>query len=267
MALPIDLVLVRHGESEGNLARRLSEHGDNSLFTQEFCRRHSSRLRLTDRGKEQAGCAGEWIQRNIGSYFDRYLVSGYARAMETAALLELPDATWYQDFYLRERDIGEFDSMPEDEKRDKYPAIYDRFTLDPFYWKPPNGESVAELCARVDRVLETLHRECSDKKAIVVCHGMVMSGFMIRIERLTPYQFLQKSEFKATRDRIRNCQIIHYSRRDPETNQISSRADWVRSICPWDLENSRTDWREIRRPSFSNEDLLKLVEEFPRIAT
>src|SRR5271154_4881825 len=111
MTMPIDLVLVRHGESEGNAARRLSFAGDDSAFTQEFCSRHGSRLRLTDRGREQARIAGDWLKENIGKHFDRYLVSGYLRAMETAALLELPDAIWYQEFYLREREMGLLEIM------------------------------------------------------------------------------------------------------------------------------------------------------------
>ena len=35
----------------------------------------------------------------------------------------------------------------------------------------PNGESIAQLCLRIDGVLHTLHRECSDKRVLVVCHG------------------------------------------------------------------------------------------------
>ncbi len=50
MTMPIDLVLVRHGESEGSVAKRSSVAGDNSLFKKESCSRHNSRLRLRDRG-------------------------------------------------------------------------------------------------------------------------------------------------------------------------------------------------------------------------
>jgi NAD+ kinase len=70
MAMPLDLVLVRHGESEGNVASRFAEAGDNSVFSEEFCNRHNSRLRLTDRGRQQASAAGDWIKRNIGDHFD-----------------------------------------------------------------------------------------------------------------------------------------------------------------------------------------------------
>jgi hypothetical protein len=39
MTMPIDVVLARHGESEGNVARRFSLAGDNSVLTEEFCAR------------------------------------------------------------------------------------------------------------------------------------------------------------------------------------------------------------------------------------
>lgn len=261
--LPIDLVLVRHGESEGNVARRFSEHGDDSLFTEEFCKRHSSRLKLTDRGQKQADTAGDWIRGNISEHFDRYLVSGYDRAMETAARLKLPEARWFQDFYLRERDMGEFDLMPESRKKTAHGRAFRLYELDPFYWTPPNGESVAQMCLRIDRVLDTLHRECSDKKVIIVCHGMVMWGFMIRIERLTPQAFLARTKDRAFM--IRNCQVIHYTRRNPNNGTVSLNCDWARSICPWKPEESNAAWRQITRPTFTNENLMQIVSASPRV--
>ena len=53
----MDLVLVRHGESEGNVAFNRSKAGDHSLYSGEFLRRHSSQWRLTDVGREQAKSA------------------------------------------------------------------------------------------------------------------------------------------------------------------------------------------------------------------
>jgi NAD+ kinase len=213
MAMPVDLVLVRHGESEGNAARRFSVQGDNSVFTDEFCNRHSSRLRLTDCGRTQAERTGSWLREHIGEQFDRYLVSGYLRAMETAALLKLPNACWFQDFYLRERDMGAFELISEETKREKFPEVLRQWEQDPFYWTPPNGESVAQLCLRIDRVLHTLHRECEGKRVIAVCHGMVMWAFRIRLERWTPAEFLRRTKSRA--DRIHNGQIIQYTRKEP----------------------------------------------------
>jgi hypothetical protein len=57
-----------------------------------------------------------------------------------------------------------------------------------------------------------------------VCHGLVMWAFMIRIERLTPPQFLERAQSKAIADKIRNGQIIHYTRQNPDDQTHSPRA-------------------------------------------
>jgi hypothetical protein len=69
---PLELVLVRHGQSEGNEAVARSQHGDLSAYTPEFKNKHSSTYRLTDKGIQQAKVAGQWIRENIGEKFDRY---------------------------------------------------------------------------------------------------------------------------------------------------------------------------------------------------
>jgi broad specificity phosphatase PhoE len=92
------LILVRHGQSEGNEAVSRSERGDLSAYTPEFKKKHSSTYRLTDKGVQQAKVAGAWIKENIGEKFDRCYTSEYVRAMETAAYLDLPDAKWFGVF-------------------------------------------------------------------------------------------------------------------------------------------------------------------------
>jgi NAD+ kinase len=92
-----------------------SWEGDHSLYTGAFLKRHSSLWRLTDRGREQAETAGAWLREHtktvhaagLPTYqpspsasahsptpIHRHYVSEYIRAMETAALMELPDAKW-----------------------------------------------------------------------------------------------------------------------------------------------------------------------------
>ena len=55
----LELTLVRHGQSEGNLAYRRAGQGDDSLYDGAFMDRHSSLWRLTDRGRREARAAGE----------------------------------------------------------------------------------------------------------------------------------------------------------------------------------------------------------------
>ena len=79
--LPLDLILVRHGESEGNVAQDFAKLGDDSLWTAEFKDRHSSKYRLTDKGKAQAKMSGDWIKANVSPHFDVYYVSEFLRAV------------------------------------------------------------------------------------------------------------------------------------------------------------------------------------------
>lgn len=163
MTLPISLTLVRHGESEGNIAVNRSKKGDHSDYTPEFMAKHSSRWRLTERGRGQVKIAAEWLRRHHPGSFDRHYTSDCIRAQETAALLCRANARWYSDIYLRERDRGDLDVCSHEEAIAKYSDSLRRREIDPFYWCPPNGESMAQLCMRIDRFLDTLHRDGSGK--------------------------------------------------------------------------------------------------------
>ncbi|MEX1111888.1 MAG: phosphoglycerate mutase family protein, partial [Candidatus Andersenbacteria bacterium] len=267
MAMPLDLVLVRHGESEGNIANQRSRAGDNSAFTPEFKERIGAMWRLTKLGRAQALAAGEWIQSNIGQRFDRYYVSEYIRAKETAAFLKLPLAEWFCDFYLRERDWGEMDVCPDDERQRLFAESLRRRQVDGFFWTPPNGESLAQLCLRVDRVIDTWQRECSDKRIIAVCHGEVMWAFRVRLERLSQQRFRELDTSRHAHDRIHNCQILHYTRRSPVTDTTTPYYSWMRSICPTDLSMSRNEWERIERTRFSNQELIQQVEQVPQLVS
>lgn len=264
--LPIDLVLVRHGQSEGNAAKRRSEAGDHSIYTPEFRDRHSRSFRLTDKGRRQASLAGDWLINNFWGKdggFDRYYVSEYIRAMETAGRLNLPGALWYPEPYLTERDWGMLDILPEHERREKFATELHMREIEPYFWRPPNGESFMDLCLRIDRVLQTYHRECSDMRVCAVCHGEVMRAFQCRIERLSQERFRELIFTENMYEKIYNCQIIHYTRRDPETNKLGKYANWVRHVRVTAERTWVSDWTRFERPKYSNDDLLELAERAP----
>ena len=265
MTMPIDLVLVRHGESEGNVAFRRSADGDHSLINDAFLNRHSSRWRLTDLGVRQAHAAGDWLRRNVAVEFDRYYVSEYLRAMETAGHLGFPHAEWRCEFFLRERDWGVFDLMSFQERRQRYSEDLARRKLDAFYWTPPGGESLASVALRIDRVLNTLHRECADKRVLIVCHGEVMWTFRVRLERMSQERYGELDRDKDVKVKLHNCQVLHYTRRCPHTGTIAPYLGWLRSTCPWDEDLSDNQWRPIERNKYSSTDLLAVVERTCRL--
>jgi NAD+ kinase len=268
--MPIDLVLVRHGESEGNVVSELSKKGNHDAVAR-FKGQHGSRFRLTKKGVEQAKAAGEWIRENIvladsDPRTSRYYVSSYARAMETAGHLGLPDAKWYVEMALREREWGDLDVMSYAERLERFQASLEMKKMVPIYWIPPNGESIIQMAeSRIYRMLGTLARECSRKRVVIVCHGEVMWAFRLLLERMpdTHYNLLDAS--KDPKDRIHNCQILHYTRRNPEHGGYGDHFTHMRSVCPWDADRSSNEWFEIKRPSFTNSSLLKRAEGYERL--
>lgn len=114
MSMPLDLYVIRHGESEANVIVQAGEQGDNSLYTQDNVTVPDRSWRLTATGRKQADCIGRWLvsQQQL---FDRYMVSPYVRTRETAATMALPKAKWEENRVLRERSWGEINTITKDE--------------------------------------------------------------------------------------------------------------------------------------------------------
>lgn len=260
-------VLVRHGESEGNVAFNLSRSGDHSLYSGEFMHRHSSQWRLTDRGREQALIAGRYLRENIApedghiNIFDRHYVSEYLRAQETAARLELPNARWFSEVFLRERDWGQMDLMSWQERVEKMGSELKRRDLDRFLFAPPGGESMADVAFRTNSVLSQIHRECADRRVIIVCHGEVMWAMRTRLERMNLNRYRDLSASRRITDHIHNGQIMWYTRRDPDTGKISPFFTHMKSVCPWNMAQSINSWVRIERAMYTNGMLLAAAEQ------
>lgn len=261
--MPLNLVLVRHGQSEGNVATRASKKDDDSYYTEEFRKRLSAHWRLTDLGRQQAQKSGHWIRNVLGLQFDRYYVSEYIRALETAVHLGLP-GPWQLEFYLRERDWANIGTQPLAEVLKLHGDFRDEKEQNPLTFRFGGGESIADTCLRNDRVIATLHRECSDMNVIMVCHGEVIDGYRIRLEHLTSMQYADTIKNKDSRYDIKNGQVVHYTRKDPNTGEITPKYNWVRSVCPHVI-GSEVSWQKIERKKYSNEDLDLIISGHPQI--
>jgi len=263
MGMPKNLFLVRHGQSEGNLVRRqYEESGKESFFTEEFLGLHESQYQLTENGIWQAKQAGKWFKENNFLNFDRLLVSNNVRAMQTAAYLSLPKAWWMIDYNLRERDGGLFNVM-KPSKRDKDYADQQKFyDTQPFLFRPPQGESIADVCQRIKIVLDTMARECDGKDVIIVNHGHVMRVFRIILERMSLQQANEILVSPAEAMRVPNCSIIHYTRENPfAQGGLAERFKWVRMIRPAGGGNPQDEFTEIVRKKYTNTELLAEAEK------
>jgi broad specificity phosphatase PhoE len=263
MTMPRHLIAIRHGKSEGNLANILAERGKPDIFSDEFKRRPNSQWHLTDEGILQAKAAGQWLERNFNEMIMRFYVSAYLRAIETALYLNIPNATWYTEINLREREWGALDVMSFQERQLRYADELQRRKRDGIYWAPPGGESLADVCLRVDRVLDTMHRECSQGNVLIVAHGELMRALQMRLMRLTEMDMHQILTSQEPKKKIQNCRIHHYTRIDPANKREYQNLRFFRSICPWDESLSDSDWQEIVRPKFTNEQLAEMIRSMP----
>lgn len=268
MPMPNNYVLVRHGESEGNVASRAGKSGNLGFFTDEFRERPGHDWRLTERGVEQARAAGLWISHFVladdKKQFDKFYVSPHRRTRETAAHLGLTGAQWLKVPRLRERDWGDIEPMSRSEYETRFPENAHKKRIDSLYWRPPGGESIAQVGeTRVQRFYETLHREAAGQDVIAVTHGETIWANRLELERMDHEKWAISEKDAA--QKIKNCQVVQYTRLDPESGDQADKVLWVRSVCPWETPDDPGEWERIERQGYTNQELLAEVELMPRL--
>jgi len=150
-------LIVRHGETDWNVAGRLQGWRDSPL---------------TPTGRAQAAAVAA---RLAGEPIDALVASDLGRTQETAAPiaagLGLPIGP---DPRLRERCYGEFEGMTWAEIERAHPRDYHRLVArDPEY-VVPGGESGVQFRDRVVSALEHLARTYAGATVVVVTHGGVL---------------------------------------------------------------------------------------------
>ena len=157
------------------------------------------------------------------------------------------------------------DNCPEDEKKRLFALEQKQYEVDPFLSYPAGGgESIAQMCLRMKAdFLEHIARECSDKRIIAVCHGHVMRPLQLELEHLGHDDFIRLDKSEDPADKLHNCQILWYTRRDPDTLKLMPALIARRSVCALGAIGD-SGWQRIARPKYSNEDLLEEVGRYPR---
>lgn len=154
------LIVVRHGETEWNIARIRQGHLDS---------------KLTEKGLAQARALAQRLAREK---FTALYSSDLGRAVQTAsAIADLTGHKIVTDPRLRERHLGIFQGLSGDEINAKYPEERRLFrTVGPDY-VIPGGESMRQQVQRnVGYLTELAEKHCGEQ-VVVVTHGGVVSGF------------------------------------------------------------------------------------------
>ena len=248
MAMPLDLIMVRHGESEGNVALNAAKKGDHSFYTDEFVNKPDIKWSLSPKGVNQAKVAGAWLQEQlegVPAQESRYYVSPLTRTQQTAGYLDLtiPHAAtpaeaqihWRRNRSIRERDWGDISTMRKDDYRSRYTDSARKEKMDPLYWRPPGGESVADVAEnRVRNFLDTLHRECSGRTVVAVSHGEFIRATHLVLTRADDETYAAWESDEEMK--IHNCEVFHFSRRVPEgfkdAGEVKERIAFLRRAWP-----------------------------------
>jgi broad specificity phosphatase PhoE len=220
---PERIVLVRHGESEGNVDETVYE------------RVPDHRLRLTEVGLEQARQTGEVLRAMLVSGSVEAYVSPYLRTRQTLAALGLPVAE--RDVRveprLREQDWANFQD-PADIAEQK--ALRDRYGH--FSYRFSHGESGADVYDRVSTFLESMFRNfetpAAPRNVVIVTHGLTMRLFCMR-------WFHWSVEYFESLENPANGQPVVLRRR-PDFRYRLDRpfAQWDTSVAP--TERERSSW-------------------------
>ncbi|MFF9376740.1 histidine phosphatase family protein [Streptomyces griseoluteus] len=169
MARPRRIVLVRHGESVGNV--------DDSVYERE----PDHALALTDRGREQAEETGRHLREIFGDERVSVYVSPYRRTHETLDAFRLdPDLIRVREEpRLREQDWGNWQERDDVRLQKAYRDAYGHF-----FFRFPQGESGADVYDRVGGFLESLFRSFEEPdhppNVLLVTHGLAMRLFCMR---------------------------------------------------------------------------------------
>jgi broad specificity phosphatase PhoE len=149
------LYVVRHGETDWNVAGRLQGHTD---------------IPLNNTGRGQAALNGmRLLKANLDLAAMDFIASPLSRAFETMQLLRgamhLPATGFATDDRLKELSYGRCEGSTW--SRLPHVDVHGIYrTSDPFLWRPDGGENYADATKRVADWLSSVQRN-----AVVVTHG------------------------------------------------------------------------------------------------
>jgi probable phosphoglycerate mutase len=163
MTWPDRIVLVRHGESEGNILTG-EERVKLDKATHDYA--------LTAEGQRQTEVTAKFLKERFRDGFDAFYTSYYRRAKETMEILTDGKVKVYEDPRLREAERGIFHTYTPEEVEQYFPLENRRKEREGYYhYRPPGGENWPDIELRIHSFLSTLARDQAGKRVLIVVHG------------------------------------------------------------------------------------------------
>ena len=150
------LYLCRHGEVTGDGRRRYNGHRDVDITGNGVAQMERLRERLTDKPLV-ALYSSDLIRTVKGAE-----IIGERHAAPKVVVPE-----------FRERNVGLWEGMAFEEIQDVYPAEWNAWLGDVMNFKPPEGESLAEVAGRVLPPLREIVEKHMGEEILLLAHGGV----------------------------------------------------------------------------------------------
>ncbi|MFE6922331.1 histidine phosphatase family protein [Nocardia sp. NPDC057663] len=178
---------VRHAQSEAN-----AWYADPATELRPM-RGTDAEVDLTEYGQWQARCLGDWLAGLAGVHRPELVIcSPYLRARLTWALMAEAAATRNRhlrpirtlvDERLRDREMGVFELHPYKAIRRRAPdEAARRERVGNWVYRPPGGESLADVAVRVRSFLDELDVVAAGEQVLVVTHDAVVLSMRYILE-------------------------------------------------------------------------------------
>ena len=202
---PERLYLVRHGQSQGNVARDAADEAGLHEIAIDV---RDVDVPLSELGIRQAEAAGRWFASRPRDERPEIIC-------REGALADGPAHT-VVDERLREREFGIFDRLTTVGIRERFPEeAAHRRRLGKFYHRPPGGESWADVILRLRSAMNTINLHDCNKRVRIVCHQVVVLCFRYILEGLDEETILKIDK----QGEVLNCGIAAYDF-DPDAHGI-----------------------------------------------
>lgn len=217
----VELILIRHGESEGNVAATEARLAGADVIPVPA---RDADVALSHTGQDQSLALGNALARIAEELRPDVVVSSpYLRAQQTAEIA-VETARWpltvRVDERLRDRELGILDMLTSRGVQKHFPDEAERrLWLGKLYYRPPGGESWADVALRLRSVLSELNNLGSGHRVMLVCHDALIMLCRYILEGMTEKELLDL----AAGTSILNASITRYVR--------------PQGVGPWKLES------------------------------
>ena len=238
---PSLLAIMRHAESLATERRkRLAESQSREIHLGLPMR--DVDVPLTPEGCEHARATGRHLDE-FGP-FDVLYASPYRRTAETAELVlsglrQRP--LLVKEERLREKEWGILEGLTREGIRARYPDEEARRRhVGKYYYRPPGGESYADVNLRVHSFIGTLVREHPGQRVLLITHQVVVLAFRKLLERMEEETVLALDR----QDEARPASLLIYEldRRDGR-NGILVPTHWNLILYDRDFPAAQTEAR------------------------